>query len=167
MATPGITLLFSFREPAKIPVSPPKNATITSRNVGVVRDNNSLPASLMGLIKKYKAEERMAMPVATPKLPNDRLTKSRLFTPTPSPTPMMGPIKGEINMAPITTAVEFTLRPMEAMTMLNTKDPDVEASKLRVSLDAFHGLFRLCQIDNPQPVQDMRPQARPRCLSTT
>jgi hypothetical protein len=28
---------------------------------------------------------------------------------------MMGPIKGEISMAPITTAVELTLSPMEAM----------------------------------------------------
>ena len=66
MATPGMTLFFSLREPAKIPASPPKNATITSRNVGVVRDSSSLPASLIGLIKKYKADDKMAMPVATP-----------------------------------------------------------------------------------------------------
>ena len=34
---------------------------------------------------------------------------------------MMGPINGEINMAPMMTAVEFTLRPMEAITMLKTR----------------------------------------------
>ena len=34
---------------------------------------------------------------------------------------MMGPIKGEINMAPMMTAVELTLRPMDAMTMLKTR----------------------------------------------
>ena len=37
------------------------------------------------------------------------------------PTPIIGPIKGDINIAPITTAVEFTLSPMEAMTILNIR----------------------------------------------
>ena len=86
MAAPGITLLFSFREPAKMPVSPKKrHHHVEERRRG--SRQQLAPASLMGLIKKYKAEERMAMPVATPKLPNDRLTKSRLFTPTPIPRP--------------------------------------------------------------------------------
>ena len=30
------------------------------------------------------------------------------------PTPKIGPIRGEINMAPITTGTEFALRPTEA-----------------------------------------------------
>ena len=34
---------------------------------------------------------------------------------------MMGPINGEINIAPMITAVELTLRPMEAIKMLKTK----------------------------------------------
>ena len=38
-----------------------------------------------------------------------------------APMPMMGPISGLINMAPMTTAAESTLRPMEQMTMLKTK----------------------------------------------
>ena len=40
-----------------------------------------------------------------------------------SPMPMMGPIKGEINMAPMMTAVELTSSPSEAMKMakINTQ----------------------------------------------
>ena len=34
---------------------------------------------------------------------------------------MMGPIRGEINMAPITTAVESTFKPMLAMTIEKTR----------------------------------------------
>ena len=35
--------------------------------------------------------------------------------PTDKPSPMIGPIKGEMSMAPITTAVELTFKPNEAM----------------------------------------------------
>ena len=34
--------------------------------------------------------------------------------------PMMGPMSGEMSMAPMMTAVELTLRPSEAMKMANT-----------------------------------------------
>lgn len=37
--------------------------------------------------------------------------------PTPNPTPMIGPISGLINMAPIMTAVEFMFNPSDAMKM--------------------------------------------------
>jgi hypothetical protein len=37
--------------------------------------------------------------------------------PTPKPMPMIGPIKGEINIAPIITAVEFIFNPSEATKM--------------------------------------------------
>ena len=33
------------------------------------------------------------------------------------PTPIIGPISGEINMAPMMTAGEFTFRPIEAIMM--------------------------------------------------
>ena len=61
------------------------------------------------------------MLVATPKFPTDLRTSPKSFTPTPRPTPMMGPISGEISMAPMITAVELTFNPMDAMTMLKTK----------------------------------------------
>ena len=38
-----------------------------------------------------------------------------------SPTPMIGPISGEMSIAPMMTAVEFTFRPTEAMTIENAR----------------------------------------------
>ena len=37
------------------------------------------------------------------------------------PNPLMGPMRGEINIAPITTAVEFMLSPMDATTMAKAR----------------------------------------------
>ena len=42
-----------------------------------------------------------------------------------SPIPKMGPIKGEINMAPITTAVELAFNPIEAINMEQMRIQDV------------------------------------------
>ena len=67
------------------------------------------------------AEDNTAMPAATPRLVSDLRTVAASLMPTPSPNPMMGPMSGEINMAPMTTAVESTFRPMLAMTMENTR----------------------------------------------
>ena len=52
MATPGITLLFSFLEPARIPASPPKKATNTSKRVGFVRVKSSFDGVEIGDTKK-------------------------------------------------------------------------------------------------------------------
>ena len=43
------------------------------------------------------------------------LNKLRSAIPTANPIPMIGPISGEMSMAPIMTAVELTLSPKEAM----------------------------------------------------
>ena len=43
------------------------------------------------------------------------LNKFRSAVPTAKPIPMIGPISGEMSMAPIMTAVELTLSPKEAM----------------------------------------------------
>jgi len=43
------------------------------------------------------------------------------FTPSPSPIPIIGPMRGEISMAPIITAVEFTFSPTDAMIMENAR----------------------------------------------
>jgi hypothetical protein len=37
--------------------------------------------------------------------------------PSAKPAPTIGPIKGEISMAPMITAFEFTLRPTDAITI--------------------------------------------------
>jgi hypothetical protein len=37
-----------------------------------------------------------------------------------NPNPMIGPIRGETNIAPIITAVEFTFNPREAINMAKT-----------------------------------------------
>ena len=41
--------------------------------------------------------------------------------PIESPTPKIGPIRGEISMAPITTAVELVFRPIEATSIEKIK----------------------------------------------
>ena len=38
-----------------------------------------------------------------------------------TPIPTIGPISGEISMAPITTAVELTFRPIDAMNIAHAK----------------------------------------------
>ena len=57
------------------------------------------------------------MSVATPKLRAERLSSSTSLMPTASPMPMMGPMRGEMSMAPMMTAGELTLSPSEAMKM--------------------------------------------------
>lgn len=117
MATPGITLDFSFLEPARIPARPPKNATRTSNKVGFVRANSSLEGAEMGETKKYTAETNRPIPTATPMFFTDRVSNLKSLIPRLSPNPIIGPMSGEINMAPITTAVESTFKPIDAMKM--------------------------------------------------
>ena len=47
----------------------------------------------------------------------DCLNKFKSAIPIANPIPMIGPINGEINIAPIITAVEFTFKPNEAINM--------------------------------------------------
>ena len=83
--------------------------------MGAVLANSSDCSSLIGVIKKYMVEVAKATPVATPKLLADLLNKVKSLIPTDSPIPKMGPINGEINIAPIITAVLFTFKPIEAI----------------------------------------------------
>ena len=55
------------------------------------------------------------------KLFKERFISSKSFIPTESPTPIIGPINGEINIAPIITAVEFTFNPNDAIKMANIR----------------------------------------------
>ena len=49
-----------------------------------------------------------------PKLINDFLSVLISFKAKDIPIPKIGPISGEISIAPITTAVEFAFKPIEA-----------------------------------------------------
>jgi len=51
----------------------------------------------------------------TPKFFKDLISSSSSLVPNAKPVPRIGPISGAISMAPIITAGEFKLRPMDAM----------------------------------------------------
>ena len=61
------------------------------------------------------------MPTAMPRLAMAVLNVDASLVPKPRPMPIIGPISGLMSMAPMTTAVELTLRPIEQMMMLNTR----------------------------------------------
>ena len=90
---------------------------MTSKIVGRVRANSSDCASLNGEIKKYNVDVIRLMTTMIKKFRNDVLRRSSSRVPTESPMPVIGPIIGEINMAPMMTAVEFTFNPTEATMM--------------------------------------------------
>lgn len=52
--------------------------------------------------------------VAVTKLRKDFLIRSKSEIPNPNPKPIIGPIRGEISIAPMITAVEFIFKPREA-----------------------------------------------------
>ena len=119
--TPGITLLFSFLVPATIPANPPNKAMNTSHIVGVVLANSSDFASWIGEMQKYKNETLILIIAATMKFFVAFLISSMSYIPIPSPIPIIGPMIGEISIAPITTAAEFTFKPIEAMKIAKIK----------------------------------------------
>ena len=53
-------------------------------------------------------------------LPDDFINSTSLI-PRPSPMPKIGPISGEMSIAPMTTGMELTFRPMDAMMMAIAK----------------------------------------------
>ncbi len=57
----------------------------------------------------------MENPAAMTRLRTHRLISSKSCTPTPSPMPMIGPMSGEMSMAPMMTAVELVFSPSDAM----------------------------------------------------
>ena len=52
--------------------------------------------------------------------PDDLMSCISLM-PRPRPTPKMGPMSGDMSMAPMITGMELTLRPTEAMMMAMAK----------------------------------------------
>ena len=95
---------------------------------------------LRGLSRKNKVEAIILMATMTPKFFSEVFTKLLSSVPKPKPKPKMGPITGEINMAPMMTGMELTLRPTEAMTMaqarMNTLVP-LKEMFLRMEARAF------------------------------
>ena len=78
--------------------------------------------------------------------------------PRPRPRPKIGPIKGEINIAPIITGMEFTFRPTEAISMatariqafgpLNSMLFLIERSAVSVSICPSRFVIYLMKRDN-------------------
>jgi hypothetical protein len=61
--------------------------------------------------------------------------------PNPKPAPIIGPISGDISIAPMITAVEFTFRPIDATTIAQAKihklDPLNEMLDVTLSNTSF------------------------------
>jgi hypothetical protein len=66
---------------------------------------------------------------------------------------MMGPINGEISMAPITTAVEFTLSPMAAMKTLKIKIHKCESAKVYILFDSFNSGLGIGHVYDREPIR--------------
>ena len=90
--------------------------------VGLVRANSSEGlARLKGLSRKNKDEAMMLMTTITVKFFSESFKRRASSVPRPRPKPKMGPITGEINMAPMMTGMELTFKPNEAMMMAQTR----------------------------------------------
>ena len=122
IATPKITeAIVPFFVRAIIKARPPKNAISTSLISGRVLANNSEVTSLSGNNQKNKKAVKTLNTTMIPKLISDFLRVNISFIAIDIPMPKIGPISGEINMAPITTAVEFAFNPIEATNIEHIK----------------------------------------------
>ena len=72
------------------------------------------------MLKNINEVSRLRKTMA-PKLITEAFKVSTSLTPIENPIPRIGPIRGDINMAPITTAVELTLSPMDAINIEKTR----------------------------------------------
>jgi len=100
-----------------MPAKPPKKAMITSKIVGVVRASNSYCSSLRGVIKKYKVEMGTEKNTGVAKFLIDFLSSTKSKRPIDKPMPSIGRISGEINRAPMITAVLLVFRPTDSIQM--------------------------------------------------
>ena len=102
---------------ATIPAKPPNVAISTSYIVGLVLASNSEYSVRIGVIVKYRKEVIKEAETAYPRFFNERLNSTKSYVAILKPTPVIGPINGEINIAPIITAVEFIFNPTLATNM--------------------------------------------------
>ena len=115
IATPKITVaIVPFFVRAMMSAKPPKKAIKTSLISGCVLAKSSEDSSLNGKNQKNINAVKTLSITITPKLIRDFLRVKISLIAIDIPIPKIGPIKGEISIAPITTAVEFALRPIDA-----------------------------------------------------
>ena len=90
--------------------------------LGVVLAKSSVGfASLRGVIRKYRVEAKILINTIISRFLNPFLIRRGSLTPSPSPTPKIGPMSGEMSIAPIITAVELTFRPTDATIIENAR----------------------------------------------
>ena len=124
MATPKMTeAIAPFFVRAIIKAKPPKKAINTSLISGLTRARSSLDSSRSGKSTKKRKAVMTLNKTITPKFSNDRRSVAKSLIAKDTPTPKTGPMRGAINIAPITTAVELAFNPMEArkMEQINTQ----------------------------------------------
>ena len=72
------------------------------------------------MLKKRNEVTKLKATIA-PKFIKDFFKVSKSLIAIESPTPKIGPIRGAISMAPITTALELTFNPIEAIRIENIR----------------------------------------------
>ena len=72
-------------------------------------------ATSQGKIRKNKYDVATLKTTITIKFINEFFSVSISFVAIENPSPRMGPNSGDINMAPITTGVEFAFKPTDAI----------------------------------------------------
>lgn len=77
------------------------------------------------------------------RLRSDFLSSSKSLMPSARPTPMIGPMIGEMSIAPMITAAELTFRPSEAIHRGEDQHPEVDAAELHALRDGGHDLVAL------------------------
>ena len=119
---------------AIISAKPPKKAINISLISGSTLPISSLVSACKGKnLKNKKAVNKLNINIV-PKLITDFLSVSISFVAMENPSPKIGPINGEISMAPITTAVESALRPTEHTKIEQTK---IHAVAPLIEISAF------------------------------
>ena len=122
IATPEMTVPCSLRLFSTMPAAPPKKAISTSNIVGLVRASSSVgSARFSGDRRKKRQDAVRLIKTIVRRFLNDSFIRLMLFVPIDRPTPSIGPMTGEMSMAPIMTAVEFTFSPTDAMMMAKVR----------------------------------------------
>ena len=80
-----------------------------------MRARISLVAAFSGDSQTIRIEIASASPMPASRVSSDSRMLRRSKVARPMPRPMIGPISGEISMAPMITAAEFCSRPRVAM----------------------------------------------------
>lgn len=90
--------------------------------VGFVLARSSVGfSSFSGDSAKYSVDANILMVTIVNRFNRDDLSSLKSLVPKDSPMPTIGPISGDISMAPMMTGMELTLSPTDAMMMANAK----------------------------------------------